>query len=124
MCTYTKMLGGGCRSSAATVTHGSVRSAELVGTAWVPHPSLSRVRFFQAWPRRRNGARAKGVHGPTLRYEEWGTQKGKETAAGLKSPALHLNRNAFLRRRKLILRVDVRRGSDGLRHEPTLNYKG
>jgi hypothetical protein len=24
----------------------------------------------------------------------------------------------------LILRVDVRRGSDGLRHEPTLNYKG
>jgi hypothetical protein len=43
--------------------------------------------FFMTWPRTRNGARAKGVHGPTLRYEEWGTQKGKETAAGLKSPS-------------------------------------
>jgi len=31
--------------------------------------------FFMTWPRRRNGARAKGVHGPTLRYEGWGTRK-------------------------------------------------
>jgi len=49
--------------------------------------------------------------------------KGEETAAGLKVPALRLNRSAFLRRRKLILWVDFRRRSDGLRHEPTLRYE-
>ena len=92
MNTYTKTLGGwGERLSNPVLrlsgAFSGCRTLRFQGCG-----------FFMTWPGRRNGARAKGVHG-----------KDKETAAGLKSPALRLNRNAFLRRRKLILWVDFRR---------------
>ncbi len=109
MNTYTKTPGGwalvapGFSPASLALSHTKIAKATVAPTRWPAAAGCRTLRFqgcgfFMTWPGRRSGARAEGVHG-----------KDKETAAGLKSPALRLNRNAFLRRRKLILWVDFRR---------------
>jgi hypothetical protein len=131
MNTYTKIGGGVIRlSNPVPRLSGAKRPWRSRGFSRIKE-SLRRLAHLRNGPAAaRCDGRRIGCGCPILRdvCEGWVRArlwrvhwKGEETAAGLKAPALrlNLNRSAFLRRRKLILWVDFRRRSDGLRQQGT-----